>query len=491
MLRAMPSCSLARFVAAVSPTARFHLARAVLVLGAVVGLTLPATAGAPAERLATALTFETISHQDPADFDPEPFLAFHAYVAEQFPAVHATLERELVADYSLLYTWPGSDPSLAPLLVTAHHDVVPVAPGTEGDWEHPAFGGVIADGWIWGRGALDDKVGVLAALEAVERLITAGFSPRRTLYLAFGHDEEIGGDAGAGAITALLDARGVRLWMSLDEGMAVVEPDGAGGFSEPIAMVGIAEKGFLTLRLVARAPGGHSSVPPPSGAIGRLARAAVALEANPMPARFDGAVLDAMRGLADQMGGAAGFALRNADWLGFLVEGQFSGTPMTNAMIRTTTAVTIFDAGVKANVLPPEAALTVNFRIIPGDTVDGVVARVREIIADPEIEIEIETAREPSEAAPSAGDAWDLLAASIAAVHPGIPVMPALVVGGTDTKHYGQISDAAYRFTPFRMGAADAARIHGTGERVRVDQYEMQIIPFYEHLIRAASDTAP
>ena len=230
---------------------------------------------------------ETISWGEAERLDREAFLGLHALLERSFPRVHASLRREVVNEYSLLYTWPGTDPSQKPILLTDHFDVVPVVEETLGEWEHPPFDGAIADGFVWGRGSLDDKSGVLSILEAVEGLLAEGFAPRRTIYLAFGHDEEVGGDEGAGATAALLRERGIELEFTLDEGGAVVS-DAVPGIERPVALIGIAEKGYVNLRVTARAPGGHSSMPPRSTAIGRLARAIQRIEEHPLPARVAG-----------------------------------------------------------------------------------------------------------------------------------------------------------------------------------------------------------
>jgi carboxypeptidase PM20D1 len=438
----------------------------------------------PERNLAEAVRFETISHDDPADFRGEPFLALHRFLAEAYPRLHAKLVREVVADYSLLYTWRGSDASLAPMLLTAHLDVVPVTAEALPEWEHPPFEGAVADGFVWGRGTLDDKGSLVAILEAIEQLVASGFTPRRTIYLAFGHDEEIGGQRGAGAITELLRTRGVQLWMSLDEGLAVVT--GAGGMTGPAALIGIAEKGFLTLELTARAPGGHSSTPPPHSAIGRLARAVQRLEENPLPARIDGVAAQMLDALAPQLPVERRLVLRHRTLFGPILEWALARDPATNALIRTTTAVTMVRGGVKENVLPQSATATVNFRLLPGDTADGVVAQVREILADDEIEIATRTADEASAVSPVDGVQFALLRTALHEVDPGLPVAPALVVGGTDTKWYGQIADAAYRFVPFHFDASDLRRPHGTNERLSVDDLGWGV-RFYGALIRHAA----
>src|SRR5437667_5196232 len=236
-----------------------------------------------AGRLAAALRLRTVSNQDPANLPRDEFLALHRQLEAAFPLVHRTLRRESVADLSLLYTWAGSEPGLPPLLLLSHLDVVPVDPATASSWTHAPFAGEIAEGYVWGRGALDDKVGVVGLLEATERLLAAGFRPRRTVCLAFGHDEEVGGGRGATSIARLLADRKVAPEFVLDEGLAVTE-DIVGGISAPVALIGIAEKGYLSVELVVESEGGHSSTPPRETAVGILAAAIHALEHHPAPA---------------------------------------------------------------------------------------------------------------------------------------------------------------------------------------------------------------
>lgn len=450
----------------------------------VVSFSAAAFAAPPEQNLAAAIRLETISHEDPAEFRAEPFLALHRLLEASYPRTHAKLEREVVADYSLLYTWRGSDAALAPILLTAHLDVVPVTSEALPDWDHPPFAGEIADGFVWGRGALDDKGSLIAIFEAVEQLVAAGFAPQRTIYLAFGHDEEVGGDHGAAALTELLRKRGVRLWMSLDEGLAVVS--GTAGITGSAALVGIAEKGFLTLDLTAREPGGHSSTPPRQSAIGRIARVVQRLEANPLPARIDGVSAEMFDALAPLLPVERRLALQNRSWLGPVLEWFLAQDPATNALIRTTTAVTIVRGGVKENVLPQSATVTVNFRLLPGDTVNGVVAQVREIIGDDAIEIAKRTADEASAVSSPDGAQFEAIRSALHELDPGLPIAPALVLGGTDTKWYGQISDASFRFVPFHFDASDLRRPHGTDERISVQNIGWGV-RFYGALIRHAA----
>ncbi len=457
-----------------------------LLAGAVALAALPiaSAAQAPSELLARAIQLRTISSQDPAEFDPEAFRQFHRFVEEAFPRVHASLERHLINDWSLLYVWPGREPDQKPILLTAHFDVVP-----EGDasaWTHPPFAGVIAEGYVWGRGALDDKAGVIAMLAAAERLLAAGFQPRRTVFLAFGHDEEIGGDAGAGATADWLRERDVQLLFSLDEGMAITE-GGVAGIPVPVALIGIAEKGYMTVRLVAHADGGHSSTPPPNTAIGVLAQAITRVEANPMPARIEGVVGGMLDATAPYLPTLQRIAIEQRWLLAPLVRTALEAAPATNAMIRTTTAVTMVAGGVKENVLPATAEATVNFRLAPGDTSDDVLAHVRGLVADLNVVVEPDSrATEPSPVADTGSAAYRLLETSLEELVPGIVVAPGLVLGGTDSKHYAPVADDAFRFTAFRLGPDDISRIHGVDERIAVQNFDEEVVPFYDVLLRGA-----
>ncbi len=248
-------------------------------------------AQAAAQRLAEALTIPTVSHQDPALVDISQFERFFAFMEAHYPRVHERLMRERVGEFSMLYTWPGADAGAEPVLMLAHIDVVPAPEETLDRWTHPPFGGEIADGYVWGRGAVDDKCSVLGILEAAEALLAAGFTPRGTVYFCFGGDEEVGGRRGARRIAELLEERGVKAAFSLDEGLAVT--DGIiPGLSRPLALIGLAEKGYLTLKMTAASEAGHSSAPPDRTAIGSLARAIARLDENPMPAKLHGPIRD-------------------------------------------------------------------------------------------------------------------------------------------------------------------------------------------------------
>jgi carboxypeptidase PM20D1 len=440
-----------------------------------------APAGA-AERLAEAIRIPTISNQDSAQFDTAAFAAFHELLRTRFPRTHAALRRETVAGHSLLYTWPGSDPRLQPVLLMGHMDVVPVEPGTESRWAQPPFGGAMSGGFVWGRGAVDDKASVMGTLEAVEMLLAEGFRPRRTVMLAYGHDEEAGG-RGAARIAALLGSRGVRPEMVLDEG-GVIGRGLMPGVDRPTALIGIAEKGFVSVELSVQTAGGHSSMPPRQGSIGRLGAAIGRLEDSPLPARLDGPTLQLFSRMGPELPYAQRVVFANLWLTRPLVMRTLAAAPGSNAMIRTTTAPTIFQAGTKENVLPSRARAVVNFRILPGDSVAGVVAHVRRVVADTGVHVRAMEgfASEPSPVSRTDGEPFRLLERSIRQSSPDAVVAPYLVVGGTDARHYHALSEHVYRFLPVRMDSEDLGRMHGTDERIAVRDYEASI-GFYRQLL--------
>ena len=327
------------------------------------------------EILATAIRLRTISTGESAGVDSAQFLALHRHLETSFPRVHAALRREVVNGLSLLYTWPGSDTALAPALLLAHMDVVPVEPGTESRWTHPPFSGAIADGFVWGRGTLDDKVGVVGILQAAELLLAEGFQPRRTLHFAFGHDEELGGSQGAARIAALIAGRTPSVELIVDEGSVIAEGL-IDGVDRPIALVGIAEKSSLSVELSVESEGGHSSMPPPHSAVGTLARAVRRLEDRQMPARLGAVAHRTFDRIAPEMSFGRRVVFANVWLFRPLIERLLAATPSGNAMLRTTTAATMFTGGPKENVLPARATAVVNFRVLPGDSIADVPQRV-------------------------------------------------------------------------------------------------------------------
>ncbi len=438
-----------------------------------------------AQGLAGALRFATVSHRDPTQVNTQAFADFQAYLAQRFARVFAEIPYQRLDGGTLLFRWAGSDEQAKPVMLIAHQDVVPVIPGTEDEWSYPPFAGTIADGYIWGRGAIDDKASVVGILEAVERLLAEGFVPPRTVYLGFGHDEEVGGE-GAKAMAALLAERGESLAFLLDEG-GVIAKDMLPGIERRVALIGPAEKGYVSLQLSARGSGGHSSMPPPQSAAGIVAAAVAKLEAKPLPATLDYTV-DFIRYLGSSVPFYQRLMFANRWLFAPLLEARLSEVPAINAGLRTTTAVTMLQGSVQDNVLPIEASAVVNFRILPGDTVDSVEQQVAEIIDDPRVSISRYGGfgSNPSAVASPASAGFRLLAELVQQVSPETLVAPRLVVAATDARHFEAVAENSYRFIGIEVGPREMKGIHGTDERVSIASYVDAVAIYYQLLRRSA-----
>ncbi|XAS62980.1 M20/M25/M40 family metallo-hydrolase [Micrococcaceae bacterium Sec5.8] len=447
---------------------------------------MPSTPAPPVTRAAAALAelvqFRTVSSRLERGADPAEFEGFIAALARLYPGVHATLELERVNGHALLFRWPGTgaDPAARPAVLMAHYDVVPA--GDPDAWTRPPFSGHNDGTYLWGRGTLDDKGQLAAILEAAETLVGAGFAPAHDLYFSFGDNEETAGDSAAAA-AGLLARRGVKPWLVLDEGGAVA--GGAfPGVTCPAAVVGVAEKGILDVELLTRDPGGHASTPPRMGATARLARAITRIERSPFPPSLPDVTVEMLR----RFGPHAPAPLR-------AVFGRLSlfRTPVTlvfgrlgnetNAMTRTTVAITTLEGSTAANVLAATARANANIRVAVGDTVEGTVARLRRIIRDPKVELRVVEGNDPSPVSPYSGAQWDLLEGCIARVFPEALVTPYIMTGGTDSRRFTGICGAVYRFAPFFMDAAARGSIHAADEKILLETLERGV-RFYETLIR-------
>ena len=439
-------------------------------------------ASGAAEKLAELLRIPTVSSLDGAGTDWAGFRRFLDALPDLFPAAHRVLQRDLIDGRSALYRWPGDTPE-HPVVLMAHYDVVPAS--GEG-WEHPPFSGAITGSGesreVWGRGAIDDKGVLVAILEAVERLAEHGKRPAGDVYLSFGHDEETAG-SGARAVARTLGERGIRPRLVLDEGGAVVEGVFP-GVRQPIAVVGVTEKGLATLRLSVEQPGGHAATPPRFPATARLARAVTRLTRHPAPAHLSGPVRDMITTLGGRARWPYRAVFRNLWLTKPLVTALLARlTPETSALVRTTAAVTQLGGSAAPNVLAERATATVNLRIAPGSSVTEAVAHARRVIRDPAVRIEVEHPSEPSPISPADGPVWDLLADVIGTVFPAAVVTPYVMLQASDSRHFTSISDAVYRFQPFDLTPAERGTLHARNERIRVSTLERGV-EFFEELLR-------
>ncbi len=444
----------------------------------------PFDAVAAASHLSQAVQFKTVSNQNAADNQTAEWGKLHAWLASTYPKTHAAMQREMLGQ-TLVYTWPGSDPSAQPIIVMAHQDVVPVTAGTEQDWKYQPFAGTIADGAVWGRGTVDDKGSLVALFEALEALAVQGFQPKRTIYLVSGHDEEAGG-TGAEAAAALLANRKVNALFTIDEGGLITADTPI--INGPAMMIGIAEKGYVTLRLTANSAGGHSSMPPKEIGTVNLAKAVVAINDNQFPLELRGPAASMIDVLGAKAGGMTKVAAANKWLLGGLITRQMAGNPSAAASLHTTIAPTMLQGSPKENVLPQSATALINYRIAPWDTSAKVLEKARAVAKPFGVEASF-TERQPGEPSPVSSATslgWQLLVASAQAGHPGVIASPYLVVAGTDSKHMTGVSDDVYRFQAIVLRTDEVKMIHGTNEHMTLSNLE-SLIAFYARLLATAA----
>lgn len=441
--------------------------------------TLPAGA---LDRFGAALRIPTISPEHPKDFDSLAFYRFNDYLTTNYPLTDSLLEKQRFNEFSHLYKWTGTQPELKPVVLMAHLDVVPVIEENLSDWRQPPFEGKIVNDTLWGRGTIDDKIGVIGILEATEALLKKDYQPQRTLFLSFGHDEELGGRRGAKVIVEHLKEKGVQAEFVLDEG-GTISQGIIPGMEKDVALVGIAEKGYVSLELSVKKEGGHSSMPEKASAIDILSAAVVKLKNNPFPAKLAGPTERFIEFLGPEMGWLNRFVFANRRLLSPLITAVYEQSATGNALVRTTTAPTLFHAGVKDNVIPQSAKATVNFRILPGESSDDVMANAKAIIEDPRISIQKGSIlSEPSTISRTESRGFQTLWTTIGEIYPETLVAPYLVVGGTDAKHFEPIATDIYRFSPMVIHPGNIKSFHGLNERIAVADFK-KTVQFYQRLM--------
>ena len=447
-----------------------------------------------ARHIGLAIQLKTISNTDPAKVDPLPFEGLRNLLQVLYPQVDDHLTREVINGGGLLYTWQGTEPDLDPIALAAHQDVVPANEAADSGWTHPPFAGEIADGYVWGRGALDCKGSLISIMEAVNNLIRDGFAPRRTVYLLFGHDEECSGTHGAVALADILEARGVRLALLLDEGGSVTTST-LPGIESPVAMIGVTEKGHLSLKLKATTKPGHASTPSTPTAIGALSLAIATLENNPFPQHLD-MVEFMMSFVGAELPFMDRLMLANTWLFGGAVKRKLSQNPSTDANTRTTIAPTILRAGSAENVLPATAEALINLRIFPGETVRETYERIYDLVADQTLEVlpahgetlEGDHTWEPTEISDIDSPQFRLLTRLAQSAYPEALVAPFMMNGATDSRHYSKLSHFIFRFSPILLSQEDQNTVHGVDERLSFEN-AARMVSFMQALIRTASQS--
>ena len=437
------------------------------------------------KNLSKAIQIPTICNVDESVVDWSKFDEFHAFLKEAYPLVHKNLDLEIVSTRSLLYHWKSANPDKEPIALLAHQDVVPVTPGTEEDWEYPPFSGEVADGFVWGRGAIDMKNHLIGVMEAVETLLEEGYVPERDVYLCFGHNEEVmaeGDLCGANVMMEWFKDRGIRLDSVIDEGGAILEVKVDKVIDGHLAGVGLAEKGHVDFEISVNAKGGHSSQPPKHSALGRLSKILCNLEKH----QFKAELTPQLCSLFNEIGKNTSYPVRcvmsNFPVLKPLLTKVCSEIPPVASMMRTTTAVTMANGSPAPNVLPQKASAVVNFRIMPGQTVEDVEKHIRKY-AGPKAEVKMLAGKNPSKISPTDSRAFKAIEKICKGMDPKAIVAPYLVMGGTDSRQYEDVCDNIYRYSPYLMTTGLLLTTHGTNERIPVSSLE-DGVAFFKRYIR-------
>lgn len=433
-------------------------------------------------NLSNALKFETVSYSEATNKDLIPFGEFINWIAETYPRIKTNLRLDIINNYSLVYTWMGNDSTLLPGLLTAHYDVVP-ADETMHKWAKAPFSGEIDNEFVWGRGALDDKSQVIAILEALEYLLGFNSRPDRTLYFAFGHDEEKGGENGAAYINDFFAKQNIQFEFVLDEGGAMLNnalPD----LKRTVAFIGIAEKGYLNLELKAEENGGHSSVPPRENAIDILVKALSRINENPMPARLDAITIETLKTLAPYLSLKMRLAIKHHRTFKKQILKKLEAIQATNALVRSIITPTILQGGVSKNALPQIALANINVRLLAPDSVASVVGHLRRVMNDDRIDISLKQPYYDGIHVTSTHSMiWRLMDSTIKAVFPDVIVAPFLFPASTDSRHYVERSTSILRFNPILIDDSNKNCIHGVDERIAIGQF-LRSIQFYKTLLK-------
>ncbi|WP_027386621.1 M20/M25/M40 family metallo-hydrolase [Chryseobacterium gregarium] len=458
------------------------------------------------QRLSSGLKIPTVSAGELGEFDYSTFDTIKEYLKTSYPLVYENVEYTEVNKYGLVFRLKGSNPSLDPILFLSHTDVVPpgeadikdksenvfrpddqpLPPVSEvaEDWDFGPFSGAVANGRIYGRGAIDMKGMLFSLMESMNALIKNKYVPQRDIYLAFGFDEEVGGQQGAAKIAGYFKSKNIKFDAVYDEGGLILEKGSVAGINSDIAVIGCAEKGFLSVKIKVKGLGGHASMPPMESAIGKAAIIMQRLEHDQMKPMITPLINEFFTNIGGSMSFINRMGISNQWLLKPVLLSQLAKNNSTNALVRTTTALTMMKGSDAPNVLSPEVEFVVNFRLLPGNTVNDVKKHIAEATKGFEVEIEdIDQVKEASAVSPSNTKAFRLIEAAVKEIHPTAIATPYLTVGATDAYKYQIVSKNIYRFMPIKINDAEKQSIHSTNEYLSIENY-MKMIHYFEFMMK-------
>ncbi|MBF9014895.1 MULTISPECIES: M20/M25/M40 family metallo-hydrolase [unclassified Oceanispirochaeta] len=439
------------------------------------------------EKLAQLIRIPTVSWTDSEKVDESSLKEFQDTLVKLFPLVHEKMERETPDPYQIMYKWPGKDADKEPVLFLAHYDVVPAEEEGGESWKKPPFSGLIEDGVLWGRGTLDIKSQLGMMMEASERLLKEGFQPERSLYFAFGGDEEVAGARGATKMSAYFKSKGLKFAMVMDEGGVIAENMLSFLGDKPVGLIGLAEKGFVTFKLTAHGDSGHSSMPPAEGTVvTRLARGITRIEKRRQPSLLTTQIKGMLKSFVPHVPLPLGVVFANLWLFNPLIRLIFAGSRTTDSLIRSTQAFTVARAGEQENIIPGEASCMVNHRIVPGDTIEALKKRHEKKLKGLNIKIEDAgnwPSNNPIEPVHGENRGYNWVKETLAETHPEVIPAPFLVNGSTDSKYYRDLTGQIIRFTPLILSKESINSIHGVNEKVSLENLN-RALGFYYKLIK-------
>jgi carboxypeptidase PM20D1 len=433
-------------------------------------------------RFSQFIQLKTITFNELSHIDMNEHRKVEEYFRDNFPLSSKILNLEKLNDFAYVFHWQGKDTSKKPVLFMAHFDVVPVQ--DEG-WDFPPFCGEVKNGHILGRGTLDTKNSLIGILESAEQLISDGFTPEATIYFAFGGDEEVMGLQGAVKIVEYFQKQNISFDWVLDEG-SLIAKNMISMTDKDLALIGIAEKGFANVRILANGTPGHASMPPDHTAAGLIAKAVYKLEEAPFPVHLTKTVRSFLKSLIPFVSFPLAVVFSNLWFFAPVVKLIFLKSPSTAAMIRTTQAATMLNGSKKDNILPDKAEAIINVRILPGETKLDVLKRMKKVIDAPLVTVSFTNEKDASNPVKESGigtDGFLKIKETVKLIYPEVIVSPFLVTATTDSRHYKDITDNIYRFVPMVLNSEDLKKIHGFDESISIENYT-GIINFFTELMK-------